>query len=155
MLNNKVTILKKVTSQDFREINRLISGLSLGKIRPRPLTMSQFTQLLSQKNVFVLIVRVGTGKEKKIIGFLTVYLVRIPSGVVAVSEDLLVDEQYRKWGVGRFLMEYGINLAEKKGARHISLRTNPNRLEANKLYEQMGFNLVTTNFFRINLPRKK
>ncbi|MDP3778975.1 MAG: GNAT family N-acetyltransferase [bacterium] len=155
MPNNKVTILKKGTLQDLREINRLISGLSLGKIPPPPLTHSQLKQLLSQKNVFVLTVSAGTGKEKKIIGFLTVYLVRIPSGVVAVSEDLLVDERYRKWGIGRFLMEYGIDLAQKKGARHISLRTNPKRLEANQLYEQMGFHLVTTNFFRINLPRKK
>ncbi len=88
------------------------------------------------------------------IGFLAIYLVRIPSGLLAVVEDLIVDEPYRKRGVGRLLMEYAIDLAEKKGARHISLRTNPQRIAANKLYEQMGFRLMTTNFFRINLPRK-
>lgn len=155
MRHQTITILKKDTHEDLKEINRLIAGLSLGKIPPPPLTRSQLKQILAQKNVFVLTVSIGTGKNKKIIGFLTVYLVRIPSGIIAMLEDLLVDEEYRKWGIGRLLMEYGIALAEKKHSRHVSLRTNPLRVEANKLYEQLGFHRMTTNFFRINLPRRK
>ncbi len=89
------------------------------------------------------------------IGFVIIYFIRIASGFFAVAEDLVVDEPYRRWGIGRLLMEYGIEMAEKKHARHISLRTNPKRTDANKLYRQMGFKQMPTNFFRINLPRKK
>ena len=93
--------------------------------------------------------------QDTIIGFLVIYCVRIPSGLLAVAENFIVNEIYHTWGVGRSLMEYGIECAERKGARHLSLWTNPQRIEANKLYPQMGFHVMTTNFFRINLSRKK
>lgn len=150
----KIKILKRITPKVLQKVNHLLSQLSLTAAAPTPLTYGQFKSLLGQPQVFFLTAMSSTDAKATIIGFLMVYLVRIPSGLLAVAEDLIIDEPYRKWGVGRLLMEYSIDLAEKKGARHISLRTNPQRIEANKLYEQMGFHLVTTNFFRINLPRK-
>ena len=147
--------IKKANPTILREVNRLAAGMALTKTLPPPLTLMQLRELIAQTNVVMLGASSGRGKSKKIIGFLTVYLVRIPTGLLAVAEDLLVDGPYRKWGVGRLLMEQAINLAEKKSARHISLRTNPIRTEANRLYQQMGFQLMTTNYFRINLPRKK
>ena len=154
MQKNLVTILKKATSEALQDVNHLVSQLSLGPTPCKPLTHAQLKELVSQKNAFFLTVSAQEGKRKKIIGFQILYFVRIPSGVLAVLEDLFVEEPYRKWGVGRSLMEYAIVAAEKKGARHISLRTNPKREEANKLYQHMGFHLMTTNFYRINLPRK-
>lgn len=151
----KIKILKRTTPKILHQVNHLLSQLSLTNIPPAPLTHGQFKFLLGQPQVFFLTALSSTDAKAVMIGFLVVYLVRIPSGLLAVAEDLIIDEPYRKWGVGRLLMEYAIDLAEKKGARHISLRTNPQRIEANKLYEQMGFHLLTTNFFRINLPRKK
>jgi len=155
MQSTKIKILKHATTANLKDINRLLSQLSLGKTPPRPLIYGQFTSLLKQKNMFFLVVMSGAGAKGRIIGFVVMYLIRIPSGLLAVAEDLIIDEPYRKWGIGRLLMEYAVVLAEKKYARHISLRTNPQRIEANKLYEQMGFHLMPTNFFRINLPRKK
>jgi len=151
----KIKILQKATAKDCREMNHLLSQLSLGSIRPSPLTQAQFSSLLGQKNVFLLAAMSSGSRDARIIGFVLLYFVKIPSGFLAVSEDLIVDEPYRKWGVGRLLMEYSIECAEKKGARHISLRTNPKRADAKKLYEQMGFIEMPTHFFRINLPRKK
>lgn len=155
MQSAKIKILTRATTVDVKDVNRLLSQLSLSNTPPRPLTYGQFTSLLKQKNVFFLVIMSSLGAKGRIIGFIIIYLVRIPSGLLAVAEDLIIDKPYRKWGVGRILMEHAIDLAEKKGARHISLRTNPQRIEANKLYEQMGFHLMPTNFFRINLPRKK
>ena len=154
-MRNGIIIIKKPTGAVRKDVNRLIGSLSLTATSPRPLSVAQFRDLIAQKNVFLLAVVLKEGLEWQMIGFLTLYLVRIPSGIVGVTEDLLVDERYRKWGIGRALMEHAILLAEKKGARHLSLRTNPIRIEANKLYEQMGFHLMTTNFYRMNLPRKK
>lgn len=155
MEKNLVTILRKATLNALKDVNHLVSQLSLGPTPCAPLTYGQFKDILSQKNAFFQIVTVKKGKQKKIVAFQMLYLMRIPSGILAVLEDLIVEEAYRKWGVGRMLMEHAIDYAEKKGARHISLRTNPKRIEANKLYQQLGFHLMITNFYRINLPRKK
>lgn len=153
MKKESVTILRKATPAALKDINHLVAQLSLGLKPCASLTYAELKDLLLQKNAFFQTVAVQDGKRKKIIGFQMLYFMRIPSGVLAVLEDLIVEEAYRKWGVGRMLMEYAIDYAEKKGARHISLRTNPKREEANKLYQQMGFHLMTTNFYRINLPR--
>lgn len=155
MQHAKIKILKRVTAPCLKDINRLLSQLSLSKTPPRPLTYGQFMSLLKQKNIFFLVATSSSGVNGRIIGFIVMYLVRIPSGLIAMAEDLIIEEPYRKWGMGRLLMEYAIALAEKKHARHISLRTNPQRIEANKLYKKIGFMLIPTNFFRINLPRKK
>lgn len=151
----QIKIFKKTTPRILRQVNHLLSQLSLTKTAPTPLTHRQFKSLLGQRQVFFLTAMSSGDTQATIIGFLVVYLVRIPSGLLAVAEDLIIDEPYRKWGVGRLLMEYAIDLAERKGARHISLRTNPVRKDANRLYEQMGFRRLETNVFRINLPRKK
>ncbi|MEK7074609.1 MAG: GNAT family N-acetyltransferase [Patescibacteria group bacterium] len=148
-----IVILKKPTPGLRKEINLLIAGLSLTATPPPPLTPAQFKELLEQKNVSILAAYETIGKRKKIIGFLTMYVVRIPSGITAMAEDFLVYDDYRKWGVGRMLMEHAIDLAEKKGARHLNLRTSSKRIEANQLYTRMGFHLHITNFYRINLPR--
>ena len=89
--------------------------------------------------------------EKKAIGILNLYFIRLPSGLMAVIEDLVIDEPYRRWGVGPLLVKKAIEMAKARKARHISLRTNPKRVEANKLYLAMGFHRMETNFYRINL----
>lgn len=150
-----IAIIKKPTPRALKEVNHLLSQLSLTRVSPAPMTLTQWKALLFQKNVFFLAAMSSRSAQGKMIGFLVIYFVRIPSGLLAIAEDLVVDEPYRKWGTGRVLMEYGIGLAEKKKARHLSLRTNPKRIQANKLYPQMGFHLMTTNFFRMNLPREK
>lgn len=149
-----IIILKKPTPHVRKEINGLIAGLSLTATPPSPLTLMQLKELLGQKNVFILAAYEAEGKQKKMIGFLTVSLIRIPSGITAMADDFLIYDSYRKWGVGRMLMEYALDLAEKKGARHLTLRTSPKRTEANELYKKMGFQLQITNVYRMNLPRK-
>lgn len=154
MPHTPITILKKSTPHVLRQVNELLAQLSLGKTPPAPLTRARFNALLGQKNLFFLIARSSDKINTSLIGFVVVYVIRIPSGFLAIAEDLIVDEPYRKWGIGRSLMEYAIAFAKKKGATHLSLRTNPKRAQANKLYQQMGFHLMPTNFFRINFSKE-
>ncbi|MDP3764324.1 MAG: GNAT family N-acetyltransferase [bacterium] len=148
----KIKIIKKAKERELVDINNLISQMSLTKVSPKHITMTEYKEMLNQEHLFF-IVAVGkvSKNQEKIIGVLSVYFVKIPTGLIAWSEDLVIDKPYRKWGVGRLLMEVGIKLAHQKRARHLSLRTNPVREEANKLYQAMGFNLVETNFYRFNL----
>jgi len=147
----EIKILKKATADLLEAVNRLMGQMSLSRTRPKPLTPAILTLLLAQENVYFLAAVADYKGKEKIVGALTIYFVRIPSGLTCVAEDLIIDEPYRKWGIGRILMERGIELAKAKRSRHISLRTNPKRLEANKLYQALGFKRMETNFYRINL----
>jgi ribosomal protein S18 acetylase RimI-like enzyme len=147
----QVRIIKKANADLLETLNRLMGQMSLGPTRPKPLTSAILKSLLAQKNIHLLAAVADSAGKKKILGLLTVYFVHIPSGLTCIAEDLIIDEPYRKWGIGRILMERGIELAREKRARHISLRTNPKRIEANKLYQALGFQKMETNFYRINL----
>lgn len=146
----KIVRLKTFNAKTLKDINDLLAQIGLTKINPRVLAGKVFRELLSQKNVCLLVAK-GSGQDQKLIGMLVLYFVRVPSGLYAVLEDLVVDKQHRKWGVGRLLVEESVRLARFKKARHISLRINPIRLESNALYEAMGFKLMKTNFYRMNL----
>lgn len=147
----KIVRLKTFSAKALAEVNRLLTQMGLTKIPPRALTPRVFKKLLFQSNVYLLAARSVSSSDQKLVGMLTLYFVRVPSGLYAILEDLVVDRPYRKWGVGRLLMQESIRLARSQKARHIGLRTNPKRLEANKLYLQLGFFKIGTNFYRINL----
>ena len=147
----KIVRLKNFNAKTLAEVNRLLTQMGLTSVQPRALTPKVFKGLLSQDNVYLLVAKSGDVGDQKLAGMLVLYFVRVPSGLYALLEDLVVDGPYRKWGAGRLLVEEAVKLARSKKARHISLRTNPVRLEANALYEALGFKLMKTNFYRINL----
>ncbi len=146
-MNFKAEILKKADKKSLAEINHLIAQLSLSATPPRPMTFTELKQMLAQKDFYQLVIQ----SKGVIVAGLNVYMTRIPTGLIAEAEDLVVDGPYRMWGLGRVLMEKAIELAKKHRAKHISHRTNPKRVDANKLYQAMGFKQMETNFYRINL----
>jgi ribosomal protein S18 acetylase RimI-like enzyme len=87
-----------------------------------------------------------------IVGTLTLVAFRIPTGVGAWIEDVVVDERARRKGVGEALMTAAIRLAEQSGARHLNLSSRPDREAANRLYRRLGFDLRETNVYRLMLP---
>ncbi|MDP3800078.1 MAG: GNAT family N-acetyltransferase [bacterium] len=147
-MNLNIQILKKPTPQALKNVNFLMRQISLTKIPPKPLSTALFKDIINQDGVNFITVSKSDGE---IVAILILYFVRIPSGLTAILEDLIVDEKYHKWGIGRLLVEKAIEIAKNKKARHLSLRTNPIREEANKLYQAMGFNIMKTNFYRLNL----
>jgi len=78
-------------------------------------------------------------------GSLTIY--RVPTGTRAVIEDVVVDQASRGLGIGEALMKRLLELARQRGARGVSLTSNPRRLAANRLYLRMGFSLRQTNCY--------
>jgi len=77
---------------------------------------------------------------------------RIPTGVGAWIEDVVVDERARRRGVGEALIAAAIRLAEESGARHVNLTSRPEREAANRLYRRLGFEERETNVYRFRLP---
>jgi len=84
----------------------------------------------------------------QIVGTLTLVTYRIPTGVHAVIEDVVVDSSTRGAGIGAALVRAGIAEAEERGARNVDLTSRPSREAANRLYVRMGFEKRETNIYR-------
>lgn len=83
-----------------------------------------------------------------IVGTLTLALFRIPTGLRAWIEDVIVDERARGQGVGAALNRFAIELAESEGATTIDLTSRPSREAANRLYQRLGFEKRDTSVYR-------
>jgi GNAT superfamily N-acetyltransferase len=57
----------------------------------------------------------------------------------ALVENVIVDENRRRSGVGRKLMEYAIKQAKTAGCYRVSLSSNNSRKDAHRFYEALGF----------------
>lgn len=64
----------------------------------------------------------------------------------AIVENMVVDERYRRQGVGSLLMEYAIDRARKSGCYKVQLLSNKKRLEAHRFYCSMGFEASAEGF---------
>lgn len=83
-----------------------------------------------------------------IMGSMTLAMFRIPTGLRAWIEDVVVDEDARGHGVGRLLNERALEIAREAGARTVDLTSRPSREAANRLYQRLGFVARETNVYR-------
>lgn len=89
--------------------------------------------------------------DQQIVGTLTLAVFRIPTGVRAWIEDVVVDESARGSGIGEALTREAIRLAREAGARTVDLTSRPGREVANRMYEKVGFRRRETNVYRYEL----
>ncbi|MDO8467199.1 MAG: GNAT family N-acetyltransferase [bacterium] len=144
-------ILRKYSDRDRADINRLLPQIAE---KPHLLSKKEFQKVLNEKDNCNLVVARDSIK-KRIAGMAAVTFARVPTGLLAMVEDVVVDSDYRGMGIGAKLTEKLIALAKKRMAKHISLTTNPAREAANAMYKKMGFFLKETNYYRINLHLPK
>ena len=84
----------------------------------------------------------------RIWGTLTLVMFRIPTGIRAWIEDVVVDEAAGGRGIGTALTRAAIEHAAEHGARTVDLTSRPSREAANHLYQKMGFERRDTNVYR-------
>jgi ribosomal protein S18 acetylase RimI-like enzyme len=89
--------------------------------------------------------------DDRVVGMLTLALFRIPTGIRAWIEDVVVDEAVRGRGAGEALTREAIRLAAAAGARTVDLTSRPDREAANRMYEKLGFRRRETNVYRYEL----
>lgn len=89
--------------------------------------------------------------DGRLVGTLTLALYRIPTGLKAWIEDVVVDESARGHGVGEALNAAALDEARRRGAKDVSLTSRPSREAANRLYQRIGFEARETNLYRIRL----
>lgn len=94
---------------------------------------------------------VGRDDDGEIVGTLTLATFAIPTGIRAWIEDVVVDERARGRGVGRSLTTAAIEAARAAGARTVELTSRAARVEANAMYQRLGFEQRETNVYRLAL----
>ena len=86
--------------------------------------------------------------DGRIVGSLTLVLYRIPTGLKAVIEDVVVDTSAARQGIGEALSRAALDEARRRGAKDVSLSSRPSREAANRLYQRIGFHRRDTNVYR-------
>jgi ribosomal protein S18 acetylase RimI-like enzyme len=123
---------------------RLIPQLSSSS---PPLTEAELDEIISSP-ASVLFVAKDPSRNGEIVGTLTLVLFRIPTGVRAWIEDVVVDAESRRKGIGAALNRAALEYAKKAGARTVDLTSRPSREAANRLYRRLGFTQRETNVYR-------
>ncbi|MGH9170008.1 MAG: GNAT family N-acetyltransferase [Acidimicrobiales bacterium] len=139
----------EVTEQLVEDLARLIPQLSSSS---QPPTRAVLEEIVGSANSALFLAGVvGSGGGSRVIGMLTLACYRVPTGIHAVIEDVVVDEGARGAGAGSALVKAALAEAERLGAKHVDLTSRPSRQAANKMYLKMGFAARETNIYRYEL----
>ena len=123
---------------------RLIPQLSSSNPPP---TQDELAEIISAPSTVLFIARL----DEHIVGTLTLATFRIPTGVRAWIEDVVVDAAARGHGVGEALNQAAILEAHHRGAVTVDLTSRPSREAANRLYQRIGFVARDTNVYRYDV----
>ncbi len=141
-----VTVEKATQASDelVQAMQKLIPQLSSSNAPP---SLSELNEIIASESSVLFVARV----ENQIVGSLTLATFRIPTGIRAWIEDVVVDESARGHGVGEALNRAALNEAKRRGAITVELTSRPSREAANRLYLRMGFEVRETNVYRYAL----
>jgi ribosomal protein S18 acetylase RimI-like enzyme len=85
--------------------------------------------------------------SRRIVGTLTLVVFRVPTGMRAWIEDVVVDASMRGRGLGERLTREALRRARDRGASGVELTSRPSRDAANRLYQRLGFVSRRTNVY--------
>jgi ribosomal protein S18 acetylase RimI-like enzyme len=125
---------------------RLVPQLSSSAPAP---SAAEVAEMASAATTVLLSARLGRGGT--IVGSLTLVVFRIPTGLRAWIEDVVVDDSVRGRGVGEALTRAALDRAREMGCRNVDLTSRPSREAANRLYQRLGFVARETNVYRMEL----
>ena len=129
--------------------SRLIPQLSSSSPPP---TAAELLSIIDNPNSVLFIAELdGDDDVWSVVGSLTLAFYRIPTGLKAWIEDVVVDESARGLGVGEALNVAAIDESRQRGAKNVSLTSRSSREAANRLYQRLGFEPYETNLYRFGL----
>jgi len=140
--------VERATAAD-QELLDAMTGLipQLSRSAPPP-TLAELDEIATSPATVLFVAR---DADRRIVGSLTLALFRLPTGVRAWIEDVVVDEAGRGGGTGSALVHAAIDAARDAGARTVDLTSRPDREAANRLYQRLGFAQRQTNVYRYSL----
>ena len=141
----KVEIATTLTPAIVEAIEKLVPQLSRSNPPPSEVEMGDIVASPAT-DLFIALSDQGI-----IVGMSTLAVFRIPTGLRAWIEDVVVDETATRQGVGAALTEAMLERAAELGCVTVDLTSRPSRDAANRLYQRMGFEARETNVYRHTL----
>jgi ribosomal protein S18 acetylase RimI-like enzyme len=145
-----VAAVEEVTPELVRAFARLLPQLSPAA----PLmTAADLQAIVGASATTLLVAREGSGGPDAgtILGSTTLVVFRIPGGLRARIESVVVDGPARGRGVGEALCRAAIERARSAGVALVDLESSPEREAANRLYLRLGFERRGSNPYRLRL----
>jgi ribosomal protein S18 acetylase RimI-like enzyme len=136
-----IEIVTAVTPEISTAMHELLPQLSSSA---PPLTDEQLAAIVASPATLLFVARV----DGRIVGSLTLVRFRLPTGMRAWIEDVVVDRAARGHGVGEALNRAAIDAAHEHGARTVDLTSRPSREPANRLYQRLGFKARESTVYR-------
>ncbi len=138
-----VTEVEDVTTELVEAFARLVPQLSSSSPPP---DRRELQEIVDSASVLFM----ARDTSGNLVGSLTLALFRVPTGLRAWIEDVVVDQSARGAGAGEALVAAALERAGAVGVRSVDLTSRPSREAANRLYVRMGFESRTTNVYRFS-----
>ena len=139
-----VVAVHAVDDELVEAFNRLIPQVSSSSPPP---SRDHLMAMVASEDTVLFVARV----DGRILGSLTLAFYRIPTGLKAWIEDVVVDADARGHGVGELLSLAALDEARSRGAKDVNLTSRPSREAANRLYQRIGFHRRETIVYRFTL----
>ena len=133
--------LSSYTFQDLAELYALMHELSATSFCNEEL----LNNALNDANVHVYVIR----DEGHIVATGTLCIKHTLEFTIADIESVVVSSKCRGRGYGKELMTTMIEAAKSLNVHHIQLTSNPARVAANQLYQELGFERYETNCYKM------
>jgi ribosomal protein S18 acetylase RimI-like enzyme len=141
----KVEVVLTADPELINAIARLVPQLSSSSAIP---TAYELETIVESPATTLFVAR---DADEQIVGSLTLAVFRVPTGVRAWIEDVVVEGSARSGGIGTALVNAAVDVARKAEARTVELTSRPDRVEANRLYQRLGFERRETNVYRLTI----
>jgi ribosomal protein S18 acetylase RimI-like enzyme len=140
-------VVEEIT-EPTAEIQATLSALLAHLSSVEPPDSEELASLVRSPAVTLL----GATVDDRMVGTLTLAVFPLLTGTRAWIEDVVVAPESRGLGVASALVEEALHRAAHMGCRTVELTSRPSRVEANRLYEKLGFERRETNVYRRNVP---
>jgi ribosomal protein S18 acetylase RimI-like enzyme len=138
----KVEIATTLTPAIVEAVERLVPQLSRSNPPPDEHLLGEIVASPAT-DLFI-----ALSDQGEIVGIATLAVFRIPTGLRAWIEDVVVDDRARRQGVGEALTLAMVDRARDLGCITVDLTSRPSREPANALYQKLGFQRRETNVYR-------
>lgn len=138
--------IKQITEYTPEVQTALVDFLKQLVTREVGLTETFLKELIGSTNSYLFC---AVDEEGHYVGMITVGIYLSPTGRKGCIEDVVVTAASRGRGIGKVLTAYAIQFARDRGVQSLMLTSNPARIEANRLYQRLGFERRETNVYRM------
>ena len=132
--------VKEPTDEHVRALRELLPHLSSAP----PPDFVQLSEIAGSDATTLLFAKI----DGSLVGTLSLVIFTLPTGKRAWIEDVVVDPRFRGKGAASALVTEAVRLAGVARCRTVDLTSRPDRVEANRLYESLGFERRLTNVYR-------